>query len=1205
MGLMRQARWLVALLCVLAGMLGACAPAFATRDHVFSGSFGKAGSGDGEFSEPSGVAVNESTGDVYVLDSGNDRVEYFDSTGTYLGQFDGSGTNLAVEGQAAPAGRFSTPDAIAIDNDPSSPSYGDVYVADTGHEVVDKFDASGAYVGQLAETAGGASFGVIDGLAVDANGTLWVYHGSELADEFSSEVTNTFLSTRELSSFGFAEPGFAADAADDFYVETSFDGISKFTESGELAVEEFDTLVDEPYGVNLSAVTVDLANGQVYIGNADDGGSIGRFTSADAVLETFGAEQLSSGSTRGLAVDSATEEVFAVDGAQDRVDAYTLEPEAAPTVEEESASEVTDDSAELSTEIKPTGPEASYYFQYGTQSCSATPSACVDLPVAPGNSIGSGFEGVAENARLQGLAPETTYYYRVVASNVLGSTEAVEKAFTTQTASTAFALPDGRAWEMVTPPDKYGAGLIAVGNEQGAAIQAAAEGGAITYGATSSFEADPEGNRSPEVVQVISRRGATGSWETQDISTRHHEGATEIAIGNSTEYKLFSNSLALGLVEPIGDTPLPPLPAGAERTLYLRKADGEYEALVTASNVPAGTKFGGQAGSVRGPVQFAAASPDFDHVIVQSSEGIKLTSTPGDEGDALYEWTAGRLQPASVLPGGAIVLASVGTEDDVRRAVSDNGSLVFNDGGHLYLRDTAGAETAQIDAAQGIAEPATAASRFAIANSEETRVFFTSEQDLTAAATALEYPAQSDLYAYEVTSAQNAPLAGALSDLTVDANAGEHANVRGVMGASEDGSYVYFVANGVLGNGAAEGAVSGSCGGSGQAVQQLCNVYEEHYEAATKAWAAPVFVATLSGEDEPDWIEPGGHGSGGLTSRVSANGRYLTFMSNGSPTGYDNRDVDSGARDEEVYLYDAESGRLVCTSCEPTGARPVGIHEGEEFDEHLVDYALNWHGRWVAANIPGQTTENLSESQYQSRFLTDDGRLFFNSDDALVPADVNGTEDVYEYEPAGVGSCEVGGQSASMVYSAASEGCVALISAGTSAEESAFLDASEGGGEVFFLTSARLAGADYDTSYDVYDAHECSASSQCAPPESVHAPPCDTGDGCKPAPSPQPTIFGAPPSATFSGAGNLKASASTKHVTAPRKLTKAQRLARALKACASRPKRKRSQCRANAQRRYGSRRSAKQRSSGARKGRGRTRAADTSHIESGRGGEGR
>ncbi len=370
-----------------------------------------------------------------------------------------------------------------------------------------------------------------------------------------------------------------------------------------------------------------------------------------------------------------------------------------------------------------------------------------------------------------------------------------------------------------------------------------------------------------------------------------------------------------------------------------------------------------------------------------------------------------------------------------------------------------------------------------------------------------------DLYVYDTVT-------GSLKDLSVDQNTGEQASVQGVvLGASEAGSIVYFVATGKL----AEGAESGKD-----------NLYVESRTGSS--WSSPRLVAVLSEEEHPDWMGPfEGFNStielSRLSSRVSPNGRYLTFMSkerlktSNFPEGYDNRDAVSGQPDEEVFLYDEANGRLRCVSCNPTGARPDGVFDPTQLESPghrlLADDTTEpiWGGRWLAASIPGWTKARGGgypgrERGYQSRVLSDEGRMFFDSVDALVAQDTNGREDVYEYEPQGVGGC------------ARSGGCVSLISSGTSAEESVFLDASgrgPGGSEgedVFFLTASRLVPQDVDASFDVYDAHVCSQAAPCVSAP-VSPPPCTSGDSCKAAPSPQPAVFGAPASATFSGAGNV------------------------------------------------------------------------------------
>ncbi|MBA3867242.1 MAG: hypothetical protein H0X42_13020 [Solirubrobacterales bacterium] len=242
-------------------------------------------------------------------------------------------------------------------------------------------------------------------------------------------------------------------------------------------------------------------------------------------------------------------------------------------------------------------------------------------------------------------------------------------------------------------------------------------------------------------------------------------------------------------------------------------------------------------------------------------------------------------------------------------------------------------------------------------------------------------------------------------------------------------------------------------------------------------------------------------------------------MSQRPLTGYDTRDAQTGRRDEELYLYHAPAGAgqgtLVCASCNPTGARPVGI-EFKNLDNQIDGDPGLWPAeQGVAASVPGWTTFEPGSGRYQSRYLSDSGRLFFNATDALVPQDSNGTGDVYQYEPPGVGGCLESGPT----FSQRSGGCVDLISAGTSADESGFLDASESGNDVFFYTSSKLVTTDTDTARDVYDAHVCSAELPCPPPPPPTPPAC-AGDACQaPAVPPNdPT----PGSLSFSGAGNVK-----------------------------------------------------------------------------------
>jgi hypothetical protein len=771
-----------------------------------------------------------------------------------------------------------------------------------------------------------------------------------------------------------------------------------------------------------------------------------------------------------------------------------------PSVGEEWVASVTGTSAMLSASVNPRGSATTYRFEYGT-SAAYTES----VPALEGQA-GAGASPVTVQAQPQDLLPGTVYHFHVVATGGGVTVDGPDAVFTTQPAGAALTLPDGRIWEQVSPVDKEGARIGANGViEEPPLVQAAEGGEAIAYGATSALGSGAQGN--DRLTQVISTR-SDGEWSTVDIATPHRvESGPALP-----EYQIFSPDLSVGLVEPSGPS-MPLSPEATEKTIYLRDdADGLYTPIVYPGDVPAGTKFepserelavNGTATDIR----FRGASPTLGAVVFSSPIPLIASLQGAGKGEDLYEWIAGRLYLASVLPDGEPAIAaglgsSLGSYNsspelgDTRHAVSADGAHVFwsDSAFHLYATDPATGASVQVDAAQGAPEPSVGAAEFQLASSDGTKVFFTDKEPLTASSS------RGDLYEYDTET-------GALTDLTIDGKAGENTEMVGLATAGEDGSYVYFVARGVLASG---GALSGGY-----------NLYVAHESAG--AWTT-TFIATLSLGDSPDWgnkHEIAGNGTTSqaypnlLRSEVSPDGRYFAFMSTQSLTGYDNRDAVSGTPDAEVYLYDARANLLVCASCNPTGARPVGTlseslyfnTSGEVFGHEVgFDPGGEWGEATLAASLPAWS------EWHQPRYLEDSGRLFFDGLDELVPQATNGVADVYEYEPQGVGSCARPG------------GCAALISGGGSAVESLFLDASASGDDAFFYTAERLVPQDADTAYDVYDAHVCSVAAPCTTVPAA-PPPCTTADSCRAAPGPQPAIFGAPPSATFSGTGNLAASA--------------------------------------------------------------------------------
>jgi hypothetical protein len=809
---------------------------------------------------------------------------------------------------------------------------------------------------------------------------------------------------------------------------------------------------------------------------------------------------------------------------------------AAPVIEGESVLNVSGDSATLQAQVNPEGAGTTYRFEYDTSEYNS-PAIHGQSSPSPEGFAGEGSSPVTVETHVQGLTPATVYHFRVVIDSAGGEERGVDSEFKTESVGGQLVLPDDRAWELVSPPDKQGSTIESI-PPTGGLIQASEDGEQIAYVASAPVEVAAKGNPAPNYTSVLSTRHLGGGWTSEGIATLNNR-PTGVVPGAPGEYDFFSSDVSRGLVESIGETPLVPLGEGGETTkVYLREANGTYVPLVTKANVTSGSKFGNQ-------IEFTGATPDLSHVVLTSLVPLttgKEVESKGVGIGGLYEWAGGVLQPVSVLPDGEAAGDTPGlgqNNQNARGAISSDGSrIVWSENSsveHLFMRDMSRRETVQLDAleagASGCAEecPAT----FQIASGNDSRVFFTDEADLTTNANAEGGKRQGspDLYMFEMAGGDGA-LGGKLTDLTADHE--EPADVRGmVLGAGEDSAKeitsVYFVAEGVLAgneNGEREKAVAGED-----------NLYVSRL--TSQGWV-PTFIAVLSSEDSKDWVSEGSKLSE-MTSRVSPDGEYLAFMSDRSLTGYDNTDVNSGAADEEVFLYRAGTNGLVCASCDPTGARPTGIFEPDpgpanDFEKLLVDKPLIWENRWFAASVPGWTGWDLSTARYQSRYLSDSGRLFFNSPDTLVPQATNGLENVYEYEPEGVGSCG----SLDTMFSGDSGGCVGLISSGSSASESAFLDASETGGDVFFLTSAKLASQDYDSAYDVYDAHVCSDGSPCPSVAAVSPPPCTTADSCKASPTPQPAIFGAPASSTFSGAGDITPTVSKSVVKAKKPKPKAK-----------------------------------------------------------------
>jgi WD40-like Beta Propeller Repeat len=382
-----------------------------------------------------------------------------------------------------------------------------------------------------------------------------------------------------------------------------------------------------------------------------------------------------------------------------------------------------------------------------------------------------------------------------------------------------------------------------------------------------------------------------------------------------------------------------------------------------------------------------------------------------------------------------------------------------------------------------------------------------------------------DLYRYDVKS-------GDLTDIAVDTDDENGADVQGVLGISDDGSYVYFAANGDLDREAGP-ATPGDCQwsvGNDLDSSGRCSLYLAHGDAIEFIAPLDASGGSSGGSDALNWLPRGVGGQLHKTSRVAPDGQTLIFSSKRRLTSYENEGK------TELYRYRVGEPGLHCITCNPTGEPPRG--KG-----------------WTLGNINFPALNpSVQPASVLSRNLSVDGnRVFFESTEVLVSTDLNGVpanpgedgcpfstiddtnhfrypicKDVYEWEAQGTGSCTAA--------QAHDGGCLYLLSSGTSDQPSFFLDASTDGSNAFLITRSPLVGQDGDQLYDVYDARVGGGLK--SQNESPHVP-CES-EGCKPGPSAPPQNQSAG-TASFAGPASPKPSLHRKAKKAKKRAHKKQR----------------------------------------------------------------
>jgi streptogramin lyase len=384
---------------------------------------------------PTSLAVDQSNGNVYVTNTGSNEVELFGMDGGSPAD----GFITPITGPAELPFHFfgGEPAGIAIDES-GGPSNGDLYVADIGNNVVDKFKPTGlgeyTYVCRLAGYGQGCvekptaspTWREPDGVAIDSHGNVYVASFGPAPGavyEFNAEgqdvrkFSGGYIGTR---GSGTGPAGVAVDAKGNIYIDNFRNSIVKIDPSGH------ESLLDEGES---SGVAVD-SQGNVFV---DDSSSIVEYDEAGEEINQFGDQvgEIAFSPSEGIAVNDSTGDVYVSNKSSNEV--LVFGQVTVPSITTGGSSEAKGTTAKVAGSVNPEGIEAHYLVEYGPceslTKCPESPYTETTTEIALLEPSGRSPEPV--ETELFGLSPEVAYHYRLVGTNANGHKRGKEATFTT------------------------------------------------------------------------------------------------------------------------------------------------------------------------------------------------------------------------------------------------------------------------------------------------------------------------------------------------------------------------------------------------------------------------------------------------------------------------------------------------------------------------------------------------------------------------------------------------------------------------------------------------------------------------------------------------------------------------------------------------------------------------------------------------------